>query len=404
MPIYWLFQIALRTLSRNRKMHGIASLAIIIGMSIFLLGDALIEGMDEQIIRDQEQVVSGDVSFHPVQSSATNALQNLQALDPELQSLLEASKIQSWTARTEFNSRLFTKNEQLLTRVMGYNLNTDFTVFPREKWTIKGEEPSGTRDIGVGSILAKKLSIQIGDALVLESRTKDGAINAIEYRCSGIIQTHVMGMDALMLWLPMQNVEELLQTKKHYSQISIQLQGSRAQAKNFLQEQSFQHWIGSTAEDGVQNQLALGQFRRKAINFISILLLCIAGLGLNNTMMMLCFTRKKEVGVLLALGLSPRKIMILFLLEGTMLGLFSGIIAAIIGGGLSYYFSLYGIDLSQISAQIKDAAFPPIIYTQFSIHSLIFVCSVSVLLAFIASLLPVLLLLRTPTTLLLAED
>ena len=121
-------------------------------------------------------------------------------------------------------------------------------------------------------------------------------------------------------------------------------------------------------------------------------------------MMMLCFTRKKEVGVLLALGLSPRKIMILFLLEGTMLGLFSGIIAAIIGGGLSYYFSLYGIDLSQISAQIKDAAFPPIIYTQFSIHSLIFVCSVSVLLAFIASLLPVLLLLRTPTTLLLAED
>jgi putative ABC transport system permease protein len=404
MPFYWLFQIALRTLSRNRKMHGITSLAIIIGMSIFLLGDALINGIDEQIIRDQEQVVSGEISFQPFQYSKKMSLQNLQPLDLELASFLETAEIKSWTTRTLLFTRLYTKNEQILTRVNGYNIETDAKVFPRDTWDIQGNEPSGTRDIGVGSILAKKLSIQIGDALVLESRTKDGAMNAIEYRCSGIIQTHVMEMDSLMLWLPMQSIEELLQTKKHYSQISLQIQGSREQAKVFLQKQSFKHWVGSTAEDAVQNQLALSRFRRKAINFISTLLLCIAGLGLNNTMMMLCFNRKKECGVLLALGLSPRKIIVLFLLEGAMLGLFSGIIASIIGGGLSYYFSQYGIDLSQISSQIKDAAFPPIIYAQFSVHSLIFVCSISVLLAFVASLLPILLLLRTPTTLLLAED
>lgn len=402
MPSYWLLTIALRSLLRHGRMHLISSIAIVTGMSIFILGTSLINGLDEQTIRAQENVIGGEIIFHSSVEGKDHQARVLQPIEPALQERLQAPEIEAWTARTIFFARLFTKGNQRLTQVNGYNPETDSLVFPRDNWIIEGIEPTQPQEIGVGAILAQKLDIKLGDTLVLEARTEEGAINAIEYLCSGIIKTQVLEMDMSMLWLPQNSADELLQTKARYSQISVQLRGSREKAKPFVSQQEFSHWHGYTAKEEAQNRLSINQFRRKAISFVSIILLLIAALGLNNTMMMLCFKRKKEAGVLRAIGISPRQILALFSLEGLLLGFFSGSLACIMGGGLSYYLSLQGLRLENISAQ--TTTIPSIIYTQFSIPLLISTCVLASAFSLFASILPILFLLRqTPSQLLKIE-
>ena len=211
-------------------------------------------------------------------------------------------------------------------------------------------------------------------------------------------------MDAMMVWLPLHSLEELIGVKDSYSQISVRLRGDRSAASSFMAKQSFHGWTGSTATEEVAEQLRLNRFRKKAISFVSGLLLLIAIIGLNNTMMMRCFQRKKELGVLRAIGLSPKQIILLFQLEGILVGFLSGLVASLLGGGGSYYFSREGFDLTSLSSSAGTANIPPILYTHFSPSLLVFVWIVTTLLCGLASILPIILLLRQPPHQLLMSE
>ncbi len=51
-----------------------------------------------------------------------------------------------------------------------------------------------------------------------------------------------------------------------------------------------------------------------------VIMLCVAAIGIFNSQMMAVFERTREIGILGALGFKPRGIMLLFLLEGTLVG------------------------------------------------------------------------------------
>jgi ABC-type antimicrobial peptide transport system permease subunit len=55
----------------------------------------------------------------------------------------------------------------------------------------------------------------------------------------------------------------------------------------------------------------------------------------------------------------------LFLLEGVFLGLGAGLAGALIGGGIVYYYSVHGIDLSAAAKGQGDFAFSTMLYLSF---------------------------------------
>jgi ABC-type lipoprotein release transport system permease subunit len=85
------------------------------------------------------------------------------------------------------------------------------------------------------------------------------------------------------------------------------------------------------------------------MNIFSVIILLIAGIGILNLLLMAVYERTREIGVLGALGLKPRQISLIFILEGTMMGLVG--VAAGIGLGLLFNGLLrqVGLDYSQFS-------------------------------------------------------
>jgi ABC-type lipoprotein release transport system permease subunit len=61
-------------------------------------------------------------------------------------------------------------------------------------------------------------------------------------------------------------------------------------------------------------------------------------------MLMAVFERTREIGVLAAMGLKRGETMVLFLLEGALIGLLGALAGTLLGGAISAYFGQVGID------------------------------------------------------------
>ena len=90
-----------------------------------------------------------------------------------------------------------------------------------------------------------------------------------------------------------------------------------------------------------------------------------AGLGVMNTMLMAIFERRREFGVLKALGTSPLQIVRDVALEALLLGLFSTILGALLGVAGAIYLRDVGLDLSmvrggEIPLAFAGVAFDPV--------------------------------------------
>ena len=64
---------------------------------------------------------------------------------------------------------------------------------------------------------------------------------------------------------------------------------------------------------------------------VGALALLVASIGIANTMIMAVYERTKEIGILKAVGASPRQIRLLFVVEASLIGLLGGISGTILG-------------------------------------------------------------------------
>lgn len=67
------------------------------------------------------------------------------------------------------------------------------------------------------------------------------------------------------------------------------------------------------------------------VSAIASIALCVAGIGIMNSMFSSCFERKREIGICMAVGAEPRDIMACFITEAVIVSLIGGTVGALIG-------------------------------------------------------------------------
>ena len=92
------------------------------------------------------------------------------------------------------------------------------------------------------------------------------------------------------------------------------------------------------------------------MDIFSVVILFIAGIGILNMMMMAVLERTREIGVMGAMGLRPRQISRLFLLEGTMIGLVGMVFGVGLGLLTNALVKMVGLDYSSFSSMAEYMA------------------------------------------------
>ncbi|MCK6502729.1 FtsX-like permease family protein [Myxococcota bacterium] len=385
-----ILRLAFRNLFRNLRRTVITSGAIVAGVAVLIGGMGLVDGLDENVLRANEQAMTGHVLLRPdgyPTDGRSLPLEQAVPLPAELVSRLDSDpRIQSWTPRTWFQGRAVSGVDGMTVRAFTYDDAREAATFARERWVLKGAWPDGPGQVVVGQWLAGLLELEPGADLVLEARTRAGAINALGLRVTGIVHTGTPAADRV-IWVPQQTGELLIVPEGAVSHVALRLD-RRAQADAVVAALAGTGWTATTASWEARDLLALNAFRRKAISLVVLVLLLIAGTGIANTVIMAAYERIREVGTLRAMGMTTGGIRALFLVEGAVLGMSAGLVGALLGGTLVAWFSAHGIDLSGAADQVGDLAMSSTLYMRFSWGPILAALAFGVVVSVLASIYP----------------
>lgn len=185
----------------------------------------------------------------------------------------------------------------------------------------------------IGSGLAKKLSAQVGDLLMVT--TPQGVIYTM--KVVGIFQLGLGEIDNVRSYANLATVQKLLGKDASYiTDLNLKITNYReAKAK----AQTIQAAYGNKAEDWetANSTLLAGAIIRDIMTYsVSITLLIVAGFGIYNILNMTIYSKMKDIAILKATCFAAKDVTGIFLTQSLIIGLIGSLMGLVVG----FVFSL----------------------------------------------------------------
>jgi ABC-type lipoprotein release transport system permease subunit len=210
----------------------------------------------------------------------------------------------------------------------------------------------------VGKSLAEKLKIQLGSKVVL--MTQAGAeIQSQLLRVRGIFDTGMDDVDRHVIAVSLDDLQTLLTRPGALTEQAVFLHRAddAERVRDFIAARLRQRPVSVLTWREAMPQLDQFIVIDDAGNYIfNGILLIMVTLGIVNTVLMAVLERKREFGLLAALGMRPALIAVMVAAESfflTTLGAVAGLVA---GLATHHYFAVHGLDISTIGDQSFSAA------------------------------------------------
>ena len=400
-------RLAFRNVTRNWQRNALSLVSVVAGVAVIVLGRGFVAGFKENIIRAQIDTVSGHVVARPLDypvAGVQHPVDELLTVDTDTAAWLDANTA-GWTKRLMFAPRLVKGQDAMRVRAIGMDPTTDPTVFPRDQWTTEG---CTVDDAGMGLIVSpgvvRILGIEMGDVVILETRTASGAINALNVPVCGVAKTGNPGQDRIGVIAPPTLTSELVRHGEATSHVLAKLD-HRDQAASLAAE--LQKRLGEGAETATWEEetralVEAQEMRQAMLDIIAFVLLAMAATGIANTVLMAAYERVREIGTLRALGLTRRGVVSLFVTEGLVMGVAGAILGAALSGAAMYNWSVKGIDMTPLIAEMEKGGtydnipVSTMLWVEFSPATLLGAAIFGVAIAVFASIYPALLASRMP--------
>jgi putative ABC transport system permease protein len=344
--------LAARNISRQRRRSAFALAAIAFGVAALIVANGFVDWI---LFKHRETTITSQYGHIQVtrkgyfaEGAADPFGYLLPNSAPELEAIERLPKVRALGRRLAF-SGLVSKGEETVSfvaegvepdkeRVLSSSLRIP------EGADLSADDPNG---IILGLGLAANLGVHVGDTVVLIANTARGGVNAVECRVRGFFATMSKAYDDIALRVPLKIAQKLLKVDgtqvwalllEDTEQTGPTLRTLRERFAN--QNIVFTEWI-ELADFHVK---AVALFA-KQVAVIRVIIAVIIVLSIFNTMMMSVMERTSEIGTAMALGLTRRKILRMFLVEGAMLGAIGGTLGLALGTALAWVISYVGIPM-----------------------------------------------------------
>ena len=229
----------------------------------------------------------------------------------------------------------------------------------------------------LGRLLARNLKVGLGDEIVLLGQGRDGSIAASAVRVKGIFSSGQDEFDRSTLQIPLAAFQEIYAMGGAVHEVVIRGRGLEVVPR--IEAAVSSGLANAKAGDGLVvldwKELMPGLVQSIQMDLVSglvfyVILIVVVAFSILNTFLMAVFERKKEFGVLMALGSKPNRLSAMILTEcGLMTGL--GIGAGILLGSIvTLYYQAHGIAFSGSSEVLRQFGLPERMYPELSLLSI----------------------------------
>lgn len=355
----FILQLAAKNLMRYKRRTAITAVAIAFGLMMYVFVDSLLLGAELESMRNLRWYETASLRVH---DSAYWEDRYFLPLDASIESpqpildLLKAEGITA-TARTSFAADMilyqddFGEDGNMSVQVTAINPATDFDVYRFENTLIEGRFlQSGEMDsIVLGSWFAEDIGAKVGYWVTLVTRGKGGFYEAFDMEIVGIINCPNPNVNRSLVMMDIQAADLYLAMDGSISSIDIVL-GEKSNLNEVVQ--SLQPKLQAidadltlyTWEDLARDYLAILEAKEGGTGMILFLVFIIAAVGVSNTMLMAMYERMRELGMMRALGMRDRDILLAFLFEAGGIGLLGSVVGILLGCLANLYLVNVGFD------------------------------------------------------------
>ncbi|MDR0494285.1 MAG: FtsX-like permease family protein [Treponema sp.] len=126
-------------------------------------------------------------------------------------------------------------------------------------------------------------------------------------------------------------------------------QGLEAQGLALPDDLAVHAWL-----EYLENYLGYEALQTGAPQVLSFLLLLLSFLGISNTILLAILERTREIGMMRAMGMTDRQMVMVYMLEAGFLGFIGSVLGIILGCAINYPMVRYGIDFSSMSDVLSN--------------------------------------------------
>ena len=356
--------IAWRNLGRNRRRTALALTAIALGQIIVVAVNGMMAGMFDSMLKTITGPMIGHVQIHH------KDWREDRAVDLYIDKLTEVrAAIGSLPGVKSVSPRLFTavlvapgeQTEKPADAEAAIVVGVDVDAESLDKGLI-GNLPTnkrpGGRNVVIGTVLARRLGITPGRLIAVIGQDVDEFPVSDLFTVSAVIKSSVDIVESgIVMSLPDAQAFFNLPDKCH----EIVVRGSDYRMSVALAEAVRKIPSMSEAEvltwkEAVPELASMIDIKGYMdLIFVGILFLAAAA-GIANTMMMSTFERTREIGMLLALGSGPGRLVRMIVLEAVILGLVGVAIGSVLGTIIVLITSHTGINYVAIAGMSTKEA------------------------------------------------
>jgi len=249
----------------------------------------------------------------------------------------------------------------------------------------------------VGELLARNLKVDIGDELVVLGQGRDGSVAASVLKVKGIFSSGEDKFDRHSVQMPLGYFQDVFSMRGAVHGV-VALGRSLEDVRKIKKELG----AGARGIDGDGNLVVLdwmelmpGIVQSIQMDLASglimyVILIVVVAFSILNTFLMAIFERTREFGVLMAIGMTPGRLMRSLFLESVTITLIGIILGIIFGSMVTWYFQVHGILISGATELLSQYGLPERMYPQLSVLSVSVGAGIVLIITILTAIYPVL--------------
>jgi len=368
MKLYALLLLSLRSVGRNTRRSILTATAMALGLALLIFSRSIAEGGHEQWIDSAVRLGTGHVAIQAPEYLETGRLEHrldsaqVHRVVRALEDTTVAADVRTWVPRVTVSGLASSASSALPVRIEGVDPARErvFSTLPDQLVEGRYLEPGDRLHAFVGEELAHRLDLKVGGRFVLTAQTASGQVEGQMMRVAGIFHTGIQEMDEGLVHVPLGTVRQWLGVPGAVTTVAVLLHSSR--------ETDATVGILRQELDGARGIRVLGwrQASPEMDSAVRIddygdylfhtILFGIIALAILNAVMMSVLGRKREFGILQALGLTGGETGLVVLGEGLFLTAVSGLVGMVAGFVLTWVFFRHGLDFSAFMSEGMTAS------------------------------------------------
>ena len=359
-------KLAWRNLWRNKRRTLITIASIFFGIFFASFMTSLQKGSFENMVENMVKFYSGYIQIQNKKFKDNRSLNNSFEDKQELDNVLNKNKsITHFTSRIESFALASTGEKSYGAMVFGVIPEKEQSISELSKWVKQGQYLySGSDGVLIGKELAENLELKLHDTLVMIGQGYHGVTAADMFPVIGILDFPLPALNKQMVYMCIENARQYYSMPNLSTSKVIMVKNADKVDKTIISlEPEMKENLRVYSWNEMQEELEnLIEGKQASGKIIKGLLFMIIGFGIWGTIIMLMAERKRELGIMIALGVKKIRVVWILLFESFMIGIL-GVLVGIAGSfPLIQYLFLNPIQVSgEVKKTYEQMGFEPIL-------------------------------------------